>query len=74
MPYSGLMPSMEAIHQAVREPLSQAPFDHQEFAIYIFERARAIDRARALAGGKVAQEATEPLAAPADARCGCKMK
>ena len=68
MPYAGLMPSMEAIQQAVREPLSQAPLDHQEFAIYIFERARAIDHTRALAEGKVAQEATEAVAAPTDAR------
>ena len=68
MPYSGLMPSMEAIQQAVREPLSQAPVDHQEFAICIFERARAIDRARALAQQEVAQEAAEPVAAPADAK------
>ena len=68
MPYSGLMPSMEAIQQAVREPLSQAPHDHQEFAIYIFERARAIDHARTLAEGKIAQETAEPVAAPADAR------
>ena len=68
MPYSGLMPSMEAIQQAVREPLSEAPLDHQQFAIYIFERARAIDRARALAEGKLAQERAEPVVAPANAR------
>ena len=66
MPYSGLMPSMEAIQQAVREPLSQAPLDHQQFAI--FERARAIDHARALVEGKLAQEKTAgPVVAPADA-------
>jgi hypothetical protein len=40
---------MEAIQQAVREPLSQAPHDCQQFAIYIFERARAIDHEKALA-------------------------
>ena len=68
MPYAGLMPSMEAIQQAVREPLSQAPLDHQQFAIYIFERARAIDHARALVEGKLAQEKTAgPVVAPADA-------
>jgi hypothetical protein len=49
MPYTGLMPSMEAIQQAVREPLSQAPREHKAFAVYIFERARQIDRERALA-------------------------
>jgi hypothetical protein len=49
MTYAGLMPSMEAIQQAVREPLSQAPRDYQQFAIYIFERARQIDRDWALA-------------------------
>ena len=50
MPYSGLMPSMETIQQAVREPLLQAPHDYREFALYIFERAREIDHERALAG------------------------
>jgi hypothetical protein len=49
MPYSGLMPSMEAIKQAVREPHSQAPQDHNGFAVYIFNRAREIDNERALA-------------------------
>ena len=49
MPYSGLMPSLEAIQQAVREPLSRAPRDHKGFAVYIFERAREIDHERALA-------------------------
>ena len=49
MPYSGLMPSIEAIQQAVREPLSRAPREHQAFAAYIFERAREIDHERALA-------------------------
>ena len=48
MPYTGLIPSIEAIQQAVREPLSQAPRDHQGFAVYIFERARQIDHERAL--------------------------
>ena len=48
MPYSGLMPSMKAIQQALREPLSQAPTDHNRFAIYIFERAREIDHEQAL--------------------------
>ena len=33
MPYAGLMPSMEAIQQAVREPLSQAPLDQRSPAI-----------------------------------------
>jgi hypothetical protein len=49
MRYSGLMPTMEAIQQAVREPLSPAPRNHQAFAVYIFERARQLDRERALA-------------------------
>jgi hypothetical protein len=40
---------MEAIQQAVREPLSGAPHEHNRFAIYIFERARKIDHERALA-------------------------
>jgi hypothetical protein len=39
---------MEAIQQAVREPLVDAPHDYQKFAIYIFERAREIDREMAL--------------------------
>ena len=43
------MPSMAAIQQAVREPLSGAPHDPNEFAIFIFERAREIDHERALA-------------------------
>jgi hypothetical protein len=43
------MPSIEAIQQAVREPLSRAPHDHSGFAIYIFERAREIDHELALA-------------------------
>ena len=68
MLYSGLMPSMEAIQQAVREPLSLAPLDHQQFAIYIFERARAIDHARALVEGKLTQETPEPVVARAGAR------
>jgi hypothetical protein len=49
MPYTGLMPSIEAIQQAVREPLSRAPREHQAFAVYIFERAREIDHDRVLA-------------------------
>jgi hypothetical protein len=49
MPYSGLMPSIEAIQQAVREPLSRAPREHQAFAAYIIKRAREIDREQALA-------------------------
>jgi hypothetical protein len=48
MPYSGLMPSIEAIQQAVREPLSRAPREHKAFAVYIFERAREIDHEPAL--------------------------
>ena len=48
MPYTGLIPSIEAIQQAVREPLSDAPRDHQAFAVYIFERAREIDRERVI--------------------------
>jgi hypothetical protein len=42
------MPSLEAIQQAVREPLSCAGRDHQAFAVYIFERVREIDHERAL--------------------------
>ena len=61
MPYSGLMPSIDAIQQAVREPLSCAPRDHQAFAVYIFERARAIDHERALEK-KLAEQRTEASA------------
>jgi hypothetical protein len=57
MAYAGLVPSMNAIQQAVREPLSQAPHDYQQFAIYIFERARAIDREKALADQAADKEA-----------------
>jgi hypothetical protein len=49
------MPSIEAIQKAVREPLSHAPRDHKAFAVYIFERAREIDRERAL-GKKLAEQ------------------
>jgi hypothetical protein len=49
MPYSGLMPSIESIQQAVREPLSHAPRHHQAFALYIFRRAKEIDHEHALA-------------------------
>jgi hypothetical protein len=59
MPYSGLMPSIEAIQQAVREPLSNAPRDHNGFAVYIFERAREIDHERALAKTLAYQKAAE---------------
>ena len=55
MPYSALMPSLAAIQQAVREPLSRAPREHQAFAVYIFERAREIDHERALAKTVAAQ-------------------
>ena len=55
MPYSGLMPSIGAIQQAVREPLSHAPQEHKAFAVYIFERAREIDHERAL-GKKLAEQ------------------
>jgi len=61
MPYSGLMPSMEAIQQAVREPLLQAPHDYREFALYIFERAREIDHERALAEKSARQVTTYGL-------------
>jgi hypothetical protein len=54
MPYNALMPSLEAIQQAVREPLSRAPREHQAFA-HIFERAREIDHERALATTLAAQ-------------------
>jgi hypothetical protein len=43
------MPSLQAIQQAVREPLIEAPTDPNGFAVYIFERARKIDRELALA-------------------------
>lgn len=46
MPYSGLLPSSAAIKQACREPLDAAPREHKAFAVYIFERARAIDAQR----------------------------
>ena len=59
MPYSGLMPSLEAIQQAVREPLSRAPRDHKGFAVYIFERAREIDHQRALTK-KLAEQRGRP--------------
>jgi len=59
MSYSGLMPSIEAIQQAVREPLSNAPRDHNGFAVYIFERAREIDHERALAKTLAYQKAAK---------------
>jgi hypothetical protein len=59
MPYSGLMPSMEAIQQALREPLSKAPTDHNRFAIYIFERAREIDHEQVLAS-KISAQREQP--------------
>ena len=34
MPYSGHMPSLETIQQAVWEPLWRAPRDHPNFAFY----------------------------------------
>jgi hypothetical protein len=43
------MPSLQAIQQAVREPLIEAPTDPNGFAVYIFERASKIDRELALA-------------------------
>lgn len=43
MPYTGRLPTLAAIKQAVREDLTAAPRDHREFAVYIFERARQID-------------------------------
>jgi hypothetical protein len=64
MPYTGLVPSIEAIQQAVREPLSQAPRDHQAFAVYIFERAGQIDRERAF-GRNLAEQGSHP--SPLDA-------
>ena len=64
MTYSGLVPSMDAIQQAVREPLSQAPHDYQKFAIYIFERAREIDRQKASVE-PAEDPTTGPLATPA---------
>ena len=60
MPYSGLMPSIDAIQQAVREPLSRAPREHQAFAAYIFERAREIDHERALAK-TLAEQRGQPI-------------
>jgi hypothetical protein len=53
------MPSMAAIQQAVREPLSGAPHDPNEFAIFIFERAREIDHERALAK-KLTEQTGQP--------------
>jgi len=60
MTYSGLLPTNEAIQQAVREPLSGAPRDHQGFAVYIFERARQIDHGRALSQAVEEQRAQAP--------------
>jgi hypothetical protein len=54
---------MEAIQQAVREPLSQAPRDHDKFAIYIFERARELDHQWALAK-KLAEQRVHPNRKP----------
>jgi hypothetical protein len=71
MPYSALMPSLEAIQQAVREPLSQAPRDHQAFAVYIFERARQIDHERALAKGPAAHDSQQT---PVDTSDACRPK
>jgi len=56
--YTGLLPSLESIQQAVREPLAKAPRDHNGFAIYIFERAREIDHQKALQK-KLAEQARE---------------
>ena len=64
MPYTGLIPSMEAIQRAVREPLSDAPRDHKAFAVYIFERARQIDRERTFAKN-LAEQGSHP--SPLDA-------
>jgi hypothetical protein len=50
---------MAAIQQAVREPLSGAPHDPNEFAIFIFERAREIDHERALAK-KLTEQTGQP--------------
>ena len=46
---------MEALRQAVREPLAQLPRDHKGFAMYIFDRARELDHQWALAK-KVAEQ------------------
>jgi hypothetical protein len=59
--YTGLLPSLESIQQAVREPWAKAPRDHNGFAIYIFERAREIDHQKALQK-KLAEQAREPQA------------
>jgi hypothetical protein len=66
MPYARLLPSMEALQQAVREPLSDAPRDHKGFAIYIFERAREIDHQWALA--KRLAEQGRPISEPGSDR------
>jgi len=66
MPYSGLMPSLDAIQQAVREPMLDAPYDHKGFAIYIFERAREIDHEWALAKKLVEQSSQDEIAAAGD--------
>ena len=60
MPYARLMPSVEALQQAVREPLANAPRDHKGFAIYIFDRAREIDHQWALAKKLAEQKAISP--------------
>lgn len=66
MPYSGLMPSLDAIQQAVREPLLRAPYDHKGFAIYIFKRAREIDHERALSEKLVEQSKRQEEIAAAE--------
>jgi hypothetical protein len=61
------MPSLDAIQQAVREPLLRAPYDHKGFAIYIFERAREIDHEWALAKNLVERsKRPEGIAAAGD--------
>lgn len=60
MPHSRLMPSLKAIQQAVREPMTCAPHDHNGIAIYVFARAREIDHEKALTK-KLAQQVERPL-------------
>jgi hypothetical protein len=66
MPYSGFMPSLDAIQQVVREPMLDAPRNHKCFAIYIFERAREIDHEWALAKKLVEQSSQDEIAAAGD--------
>lgn len=63
MPYSGLLPCIEAIKQACKEPLDLAPRDQKGFAVYIFDRAREIEHGWALARTISQQSGQQKMAA-----------